>query len=111
MSGASERLRKRKPRKVEIDGDEFWVRSMTLREVEQVDKLSKSPNPYDALTYAVAACLVNGSDDDEPAFTGPDDPDLRDVPTDKLRQLADEIGKASTTGSLEKQTKNSDATG
>lgn len=104
-----ERLLKRKPRTVTVEGEEFLIRMPTVREAMEFESLLKSEETQRrALSYFVAHCLVN--DDGSEVFESESDPALDDIPIDMLQGLCQAIGKMSKVPSLEKIEKNSEAT-
>lgn len=107
---AREKLLKRKSRKIEIDGDEFFVRSMTLREVLwlQEQKIAGKEEDFETVAFIVANCLTD--EQGAPLFAGKDDDAIRDIPTDRLQEITQKVGKLSRSGSQAAALKNSEAT-
>lgn len=97
-------LLKRTPKKIEIDGEPVWIRSLTLREALRFDELAKDENKDASVRYIVSACVVDESG--KPEFGGPDDPDLMDVPIEKLRAVSEQAAKQSGSGKVETLEKN-----
>lgn len=97
-------LLKRKPRKVDFDGDEVWLRSPTLREALEFDDLSKTDSTR-ALRYLVAHCVVRDGGG-EPEFSDENDPDILDIPADTLRLIGEKLTKQASSGSVASAEKN-----
>ena len=98
-----ERLLKKRPRAVDIEGEPVFVRAMTMAEILKVEALSAGNDDakkYEALTYIVAACVVEV--DGSAVFSGADDAAIQDLPIDVLKRLVDEVNKASGVPSLGK---------
>lgn len=106
---ARDRLLKRRPRKVTIDGDDFYVRSLTLREAAKVDAFPHTASGaigIEGISYLLATCLTD--EDGKPIFDGPEDDSIQDIPGDTLSRLTKEIEKLSGAGKAHE--KNSVAT-
>jgi len=102
-------LMKRQPRKITTDdGDSVMARSLTLGEAMKFDELANS-NAKASVQYLIAQCLLD-EETGEPMFTGPDDPAILDIPTDKIRDVAERITKLSSSGKIESAEKNSEGT-
>lgn len=101
-------LLKRKPRKVEINGEPVWVRSLTLGEALHFDDLAKS-NAAQSLKFLAAKTVVEG-ESGEPSFTDEDDPGILEIPTDVLKEIGEKVTKASSSGSVDSAEKNSETT-
>ena len=95
-------LLKRQPKPVEINGETVYVRSLTMREALHVDELSKTDSGK-VPAYMVACAVVDSAG--VPLFTV-DDPELDDMPIETIRQLGEEIKKASSPGDVGKALKN-----
>lgn len=100
---APEELFQRKPMPVNLGSATVHVRSMTLREAMEVDRLTESGKGLDAATYAVTHCLV-GSDGKE-LFNGDADR-VQDIPLDTLHVLSDAIREMSTARKSKELSKN-----
>lgn len=100
---APEALFQRKPMEVDIGGAKVHVRSMTLREAMEVDRLNESGKSIDAATYAVTHCLVSESGAE--LFNGDADR-VQDIPLDTLQILSDAIRDMSTARKTKELSKN-----
>lgn len=96
-------LFQRRPQPVDIGGHTVHVRSMTLREAMEVDRLSAEGKGVDAATYAVVHCLVSESGAE--LFNGDADR-VSDIPLDVLHTLSDAIRDISTTRKPKELAKN-----
>lgn len=101
---SKESLFKRRPRAIEIEGDTFYVRSMTLAEAIEVDRLKEAGDSIKAAQYSVARCVV--SESGEPVLS---EEDVPQVPMDILHRLGALIAEVSSTASRGDIRKNSDA--
>ena len=95
-------LLKRKPRRVEINGESVFVRSLTLREAMEFDKRTKD-DEGGGLRYLVSTCVV---DEAGASIFASDDPTIEDIGVDVIRELAEAVVKVSAAGSVEKAAKN-----
>ncbi len=97
MSETLNKLRKKRGFPVEIDGDTFHVRSLTLGELRRVETLK----PADKTGFVIGCTLCTG-DGGEPEFPKQDGEDdsawaqrvvdeLADVPTETIRTLSDRV--------------------
>lgn len=105
-----DRLLKKRPREVDIDGDKFFVRSLTLAESIKVDELSAAANgdpgkTADALSYMLCHCVVDANGN--PVI---DENEAKEIQIDVASRLAEEVRKATRPPSLENQIKNSEPT-
>jgi hypothetical protein len=106
---ARDRLLKRKPRDITIDGEQYKARTPTLRESLRFEALLKDPETQkQALEFFITCCLLE--EDGSPMFLGESDESLQEIPVDRMQELATEIGKLAKVPSLQKTEKNSDAT-
>jgi hypothetical protein len=103
---AKDVLFKRRIRPVEIDGDKLHVRSLTLREATEVDRLKEANQSVEAAIYSVAHCLVEA--DGTEVFNGDSDT-VRDIPLDTLHALGEAIAEVSAAAKAKDIRKNSDA--
>ena len=102
---ARERLLKRRPRTIEIDGDKITVRSLTVGETIRVQSMLGDVSQEAAVAAFIAAkCVLN--DDGTQLFSGDDDPAIQEIPTDTLTLIADAAMKMSRYGDVEKAKKN-----
>lgn len=109
MSSARDKLLRRCPKAIDIDGESIHVRSMTLAEVLEVESMEKAGRAQsDIASYVVSRCVVES--DGHAVFDRPDDPDLLNITTDKLAKITDAVGKLSRAGSAATLEKNSAAT-
>lgn len=114
MSATKDKLRKRKPRKVEIDGDVFFVRSMTIAEVEHVDVLAANPQRNaEIIGYSLTRCVVEESGENvfDVETTATDgsvqfDPVIKEIPIDVAMKLSQEIRNATQPASIDTAKKN-----
>ncbi len=104
---AAEKLKRRVPREIEIDGDKIMIRSMTLREAIRAEELAKNDDG-EIGKYVISRCVVEP--DGTQAFID-DDPAVLDIPADKLRILVAEITKLTNPSKPKAIEKNSEATG
>lgn len=133
---ARERLLKKRPKKVTIDGDDFYVRSLTLGETSIFDRQTELKKKRDAVDKQLESQSLNEAqraelearakeldelqrkasyfiivhglveDDGTQCFKDDDDPDLAAIPLEMISQLVPEIVKASSPGKLETTIKN-----
>lgn len=102
---ARERLRKRRPKAIEIDGEKFTVRALTVGEIFELEAMQADPQRTGKIPgFVAAACLLE--DDGTPLFSGPDDPGINDIPVDTLSEISDAVSRLSRTPSLAKTQKN-----
>ncbi len=88
-----DQLRKRRPRKVTLDGDDFYVVSMTIAEADHVDILSKDDSRNgEILGYCLSRCLVDEAG--QPILEGEADPVIKEIPIETATKLAQEIRNA-----------------
>lgn len=113
MSSVLARLKKKRGYPVEIDGETFFVRSLTIGELQRLDKLDSEHK-----TGFVVGCALCGEASGQQELPRNDNEsdtewsvrvltELADVPTETIRALSDgvaAIGK--TPATLEKITKN-----
>ncbi len=95
-------LLKRVPKRVEINGEPVFVRSLTLREGLKFDELAKTDDSG-SLRYLVQTAVVD--EEGKPLFSEGDS-EIDDIPVDVLRQIGEAIQKVSSGGSVEKAAKN-----
>lgn len=106
---ARDRLLKRKPRDITVDGETYKARTPTLRESLRFETLLKTPETQkQALEFFIACCLLE--EDGSPMFTGETDESLQEIPVDRMQEISTEIGKLAKVPSLQKTVKNSEAT-
>jgi hypothetical protein len=102
------KLEKRRPKQIEIDGEQVLVRAMTLREVREVQRLQKDKGIADSedevVRFVVSSCVINP--DGSKVYDTSEDPGILDIPTDTLREISDAIGRLSSGGSLASAEKN-----
>jgi len=103
---ARDTLFKRTPKAVDLDGDTFYVRSLTLREATRVDEMNDAKQTMDVARYAVAHCLTD--DAGQPLFAD-GDTDMDDMPLDRLVLLFEAIKEQSSPPSRKAIRKNSEA--
>lgn len=105
MSATKDRLKKRRPRKVTIEGDDYFVVSQTIAESEHVDLLAKDETQANQIIgYSLFAGLVE--EDGSAVFESPEDPDIKLIPIETALILSQEIRKATTPQSFEAAKKN-----
>lgn len=97
-------LLKRRPRKIDFDGEDVWVRSPTLREGLEFDELVKTDSTK-ALRVLISQCVVKDAEG-APEFSGPDDPDILDIPVDSIQALGEKIKKRADSGTVASAEKN-----
>lgn len=91
---------------MDIDGDLFYVRSMTLSEGKKADAFSKNPDTIlDGAAYVLSQCVVEP--DGTKVFESESDPAIQDVPLDVQVRLTEEIRLATRAPSPESAKKNS----
>ena len=95
-------LLKRVPKRVEINGEAVYVRSLTIREALEFDRMAKA-DEMASLRYLVSTCVVDA--EGQQCFSADDD-GIGDIPVDVVKMLADEVVKASSPGNPEKTAKN-----
>lgn len=100
---APEELFQRRPKPIDIGGKTVHVRSMTLREALEVDRLTGEGSNLDAATYAVMCCLVDEVGNE--LFNG-DASRVQDIPLDTLHTLSDAIREMSTAKKTKELSKN-----
>ncbi len=103
---ARERLLKKRPRVVEIDGEKFHVRSLSISEGIRVEALHKDPGA--ALNMILASALLE--DDGSQMFTDGDDPAIGEIPFELVPLITEAIQKLSKLKSVTALEKNSEAT-
>ena len=95
-------LLKKRPKKVEFNGELILVRSLTLREATSWDATVPGLSGTELLIYVMQFCTdMEGN----PIFAK-DDPDIEDVPLDVIPELAETIQKVSSGRKLETVAKN-----
>lgn len=97
---AKERLKKlRSVSAVEIGGDTFHVRALSLAELDEIDRAVKDCGEvtdaerkvsYARMLLAMSVCEANG----DPVFDGHTDPAIDQVNTEALRALTDAAAEA-----------------
>ena len=97
-------LLKRRPRKIDFDGDEVWVRSPTLKEGLVFDDMVKIDSTQ-ALRVLISQCVVKDAGGDA-EFSGPDDPDILDIPVDSIQALGEKIKQRAESGTVASAEKN-----
>jgi hypothetical protein len=113
MSSVLSRLKKKRGYPVDIDGETFHVRSLTIGELQRLDLLAAEHKT--GFVVGCALCCEASGEQELPRATGEDDTawaarvltELADVPTETIRALSDgvaAIGK--TPATLEKLAKN-----
>lgn len=103
---AKDVLFKRRVRPVEIDGDTLHVRSLTLREATEVDRMKDAGDDVGAALYGVAHCLVEA--DGKEVFNG-DIESAKDIPLETLQRIGVAISEVSGASKAKDIRKNSDA--
>lgn len=100
-----EALFRKRPRKVQIDEDVFFVRSMTIAETIKSEELGKDESGYIPLIdYVLSRCVVD--EKGTPLFSSESDESLHEIPTDVAHRLVEEIRKATTPAKPETVAKN-----
>lgn len=105
---ARERLLKKRPCKVEVNGEEFTVRALTIAETIQVTALSEAGKHQESMNFILGSAMLE--DDGKQMFANPEDPAINDVPMDLIPGLCDKIGNLAKSKSVAALEKNSDAT-
>jgi hypothetical protein len=82
MMTARERLLKRGPKKISVEGETAYIVSMTLREAIHAESLAKSDGELGR--YVISRCVV---DEDGQRIFADDDEAILDIPADKMRVL------------------------
>jgi hypothetical protein len=95
-------LLKRVPKRVEINGEPVFVRSLTLRESLRFDEMTKT-DETGSLRYIVRIAVVD--EEGSPLFAD-GDAEIDDIPVDVVREIGEAIKKVSSGGSVEKAAKN-----
>lgn len=100
-----ERLKKRRPKQVKVDGESFTVRSLTIGETLLIQEMAQDASRQAKVPAFIASrCILD--DDGSPLFSDESDADIGEIPTDTLNELANEIGRLSNAGSFVKIEKN-----
>lgn len=106
---ARDKLLKRRPRPVDVDGDQVFVRALTVQEFLDAEQLAKDEaKQFEFCAQVVAAGCVE--ENGQPVFSGPADKSIAMIPLDTLRLLTEKIRDASKTGNPQATLKNSEAT-
>lgn len=106
---AKDKLLKRRPKPLEIDGETYYVRPLTVREFQEAAVIIKDAARYmEYATFTVAKALTD--ENGAAVFADDKDPALADLPLDLTYRLAEEVASLSNTGKFQAIVKNSDAT-
>lgn len=97
MSTTKDRMKShRSVRHVPSDSGDYYVRALSLRELEALDSYAdeaKTPDErklrFTRQLLSSAVCEPDGGQ----VFDGPDDPDMREVDTELLRKLVEEAAE------------------
>jgi len=112
VSAVLERLRKKRGYPVTIDGETFYVRSLTIGELRRLDSLDAEAKT--GFVVACALCADANGGQELPQAEGESDAtwalrvltELADVPTETIRALSDGVAKIGKTPALETVAKN-----
>lgn len=100
-----DQLTKRRPRTIEMDGDTFYVVSMTIAEADHVDKISADPERTgEILGYCLSHCLVD--ENGAKLLESETDPTIQEIPIETAMKLAQEIRNATNPQPIETAKKN-----
>lgn len=105
---AREKLLKRRPRTIEVDGDSFTVRAPSIAEQIRIEALNEAGKPQEAMNLILATCLLE--EDGTQMFSGAEDADIALIPLDMVPALCEKITELSRPGKFKATVKNSDAT-
>lgn len=103
MSDVLNKLRKKRGTDVEVNGDTFHVRGLTLGELRRIDAL-----PNELKTGFVVGCTLFAEnkvdaefpqqpEESDAAWAGRVTEQLGDVPTDTIRELSEQVAKIGKT--------------
>ena len=106
---AREKLLKRRPKELDIDGEKFYLRALTIAEGIKAGTLDKDKENHREFVGFVLSCGLT-DDSGEVVFTGPDDPGIENIPMDLVTRLLAEITSLSQVGKFKATEKNLDAT-
>lgn len=112
MSGVLNRLRKKRGYPVEIEGETYHVRSLTLGELRRLEPLAAELKTGFVLGCALCSDAEGGQE--LPANDGEADAawadrignELSDIPTQTIRELTESIAKVGTSPRVESIIKN-----
>lgn len=106
---ARDKLLKRKPKPLEIDGETIYVRSLTIAEFLHVEGMQKDESRQSEFVgYLISRAVTD--EDGTPIFATETDPAINDLPLDLVARLTTEITQLSKTGRFTATVKNFDAT-
>lgn len=105
MSDFKSQLVKRRPKKVSIDGDDFYILSMTIAEAAKVDSLSLDPELAKGIVgFSLSRCLVD--ENGVRILESETDPLIQDIPIETALGLLQEIRNATNPPPVEIAKKN-----
>lgn len=112
MSKVLERLRKKHGSKVEIDGEAYYVRSLTIGELRRLDKIEADQKT--GFVIGCALCSDESGEAELPKLADESDAvwservlgELSDVATETIRALSEGISKIGTTPKAQALIKN-----
>lgn len=103
---ARDKLLSRKPKPIEIDGEQVFARALTIRESLDAEKLA---GDHRAFVFFVLSRAIT-EEDGTPVFSGESDDGLNDIPMDRASELVKAVTSLTQTGKPKALEKNSDAT-
>lgn len=116
MSKVLERLRKRRCQKVPIDGEDYYLRAMTIGEFRRSDALTASGNADARTGFIIGCILCQGEDGTQEIPKGDDEDDLTwakrvlfeltDVPDTTVAAIIKGLSTVGKTASMEAIVKN-----
>ena len=106
---ARDRLLKRKPKELDIDGEKVFVRSLTVAEFLHVEPWAKDPTKNrEFVAYLIARAVTDETG--MPIFADENDAEIDNLPLDLVKRLTEEITELSKTGKFKSVEKNLEAT-
>ncbi len=105
---ARDRLLKKRPREIEIDGEKISVRSLTIAEGEKIEKLRAAGDNDGYANYIVSRVMLE--DDGSQMFKDENDPQIQDVPLEMVPLILNRVLSLTKTKSVDALAKNSEAT-
>lgn len=103
---ARDKLLSRKPKPIDIDGEQVFARALTIRESLEAEKLASNHKAF--VFYVLSRAITE--EDGSPVFETEDDEALNDIPMDRASELVKAVTSLTQTGKPKALEKNSDAT-
>ena len=103
-----ERLLKKRPRFIEVDGDKIPVRSLTIAEGDKVEALQTAGDNDALANFILSRVMIE--DDGSQMFSDENDPAIQDVPVELVVPILDKVRSFSKPKSIDAIEKNSEAT-